>query len=147
MGVIPLPAAGMVYLDANSIIYTVEMHAVYGPLLEPLWRAAQAKTFEVISSEISLLECLVGPLNRGDAGLVKDYERALLGTEMRLLPITQSILRDAAQLRATSGLKTPDAIHTATALQTGCAIFVTNDGRFRGIAGLNSKILDDLLTP
>jgi predicted nucleic acid-binding protein len=144
---IPLPAAGIVYLDANSIIYTVEKHAVYGPLLQPLWVAAQAKTFEVVSSELALLECLVVPLRRGDAALVKDFERALLGTEMRLVPITQSILRDAAQLRATTSLKTPDAIHAATGLQAACALFVTNDRRFRSITGLNAIILDDLLTP
>jgi predicted nucleic acid-binding protein len=147
VGVIALPASGIVYLDANSIIYTVEKHATYGPLLAPLWLAAQAKTFEVISSEITLLECLVVPLRRGDTNLVKDYERALLGTEMRLLPITQSILRDAAQLRATTSLKTPDAIHAATSKQAGSALFVTNDGRFRSVTGLNAVILDDLLTP
>jgi len=147
VGSMTLPGAGLVYLDANSLIYTVEKHATYGPLLEPLWLAAQAKTFEVITSEISLLECFVVPLKRGDTGLVRDYERALLGTEMRLLPITQSILRDAAQLRATSSLKTPDAIHAANAKQAGCALFVTNDARFRSVSGLNVVILDDLLKP
>ena len=147
MGVIPLPSTGIVYVDANSIIYTVEKRPVYGPLLQPLWTAAQAKTFEVISSEISLLECLVVPLRRGDMALIGDYDRALLGTEMSLVPITQSILRDAAKLRATTSLKTPDAIHAATSLQAGSALFVTNDGRFRGVAGLNAMILDDLLTP
>jgi predicted nucleic acid-binding protein len=72
---------------------------------------------------------------------------ALLGTEMRLLPITQSILRVGAQLRATTSLKTPDAIHGATAMQAGCALFVTNDRRFRNIAGLSVVVLDDLRTP
>jgi hypothetical protein len=38
-----LPASGLVYLDANPVIYTVEKHPVYGPLLQPLWLAAQAK--------------------------------------------------------------------------------------------------------
>ena len=46
MGALSLPASGLVYLDANPIIYTVEKHPVYGPLLQPLWQAAQAKTIE-----------------------------------------------------------------------------------------------------
>lgn len=33
MGALTLPATGLVYLDANPIIYTVEKHPVYGPLL------------------------------------------------------------------------------------------------------------------
>ena len=54
---------------------------------------------------------------------------------MRLLPITQSILREAAGC-ATTKLKTPDALHAATAQQAGCVLFVTNDAGFRGVAGL-----------
>jgi predicted nucleic acid-binding protein len=44
-------------------------------------------------------------------------------------------------------LKTPDAIHLATAQNAGCALFVTNDGGFRGLAALPLVILDDLLVP
>jgi len=142
-----LPSAGVVYVDANSIIYTVEQHPIYASLLEPLWLAAQAKTFEVLSRELALMECLIGPLKRSDAALVKNYESALLGTEMRLLPITQSILRDAAQLRATTKLRTPDAIHAATAKLSACALFVTNDVDFRAVPGLPVVVLDDLRTP
>lgn len=147
MGTLTLPASGLVYLDANSIIYTVEKHPVYGPLLHPLWRAAQAKTIEVVTSELALMETLIGPLKSGDKTLEQAYEQALLGTELRLLPITQPILREAARLRATTKVKTPDALHAATAQQAGCVLFVTNDAGFRGVAGLPLVILDDLLTP
>jgi len=67
--------------------------------------------------------------------------------QTRLFPITQSILRDAAQLRATTKLKPPDAIHGATAQQAGCVLLITNDTNFRGTLGLPLVILDDLLTP
>ena len=147
MGALSLPASGLVYLDANPIIYTVEKHPVYGPLLQPLWRAAQARTVEVGTSELALLETLVGPLKSGNTPLERDYEQALLGTDMRLLPITQSVLREAAGLRAATRLKTPDALHAATARQASCALFVTNDAGFRGVLCLPLVILDDLRTP
>ncbi len=147
MGALSLPASGLVYLDANPIIYTVEKHPVYGPLLQPLWRAVQTGTIEVVSSELTLLETLVGPLKSGDTALERDYEQALLGTDMRLLPITQAILREAAQLRATTKLKTLDALHAATAQEASCVLFVTNDVGFRGAVSLSLVILDDLLTP
>ncbi len=51
----------------------------------------------------------------------------------------------AAQLRATSGLKTPDAIHAATALEHGCTLFVTNDPAFRRLTTVPVVILGDLL--
>ena len=37
VGSLTLPSAGLVYLDANPVIYSVEKHPVYGPLLQPLW--------------------------------------------------------------------------------------------------------------
>ncbi len=55
------------------------------------------------------------------------------------------ILREAARLRAITKLRTPDAIHAATALQIGCALFVTNDKGFKNVPSLPHVILDDLI--
>jgi len=99
LGSLTLPASGLVYLDANPIIYTVEKHPVYGALLQPLWQAAQAHTIEVVSNDLALMESLVGPLKNGDTALEKTYEQALVGTDMRLLPIIHPVLREAACAR------------------------------------------------
>jgi predicted nucleic acid-binding protein len=147
MGALTLPASGLVYIDTMTLIYTVERYPAYWSLLEPLWLAAQAGTIEVVSSELTLMESLVGPLKSGNAALERAFEQALLAAEMRLLPITQPILREAARLRAATNLRTPDALHAATAGQVGCVLFVTNDAGFRRVASLPLVILDDLLTP
>ena len=147
MGSLIVPAAGLVYLDANPIIYSVEKQPVYWPLLQPLWQAAKGSTIEIISSDLVLMETLIGPLKSGDAALVNAYEQLFQQAQTRLLPITHSLLRAAAQLRATTKLKTPDALHAATARQVNCALFVTNDAGFRGVPGLPLVILDDLLKP
>jgi len=99
MGALTLPASGLVYVDTMALIYTVEHYPAYLPLLEPLWLTAQAGTIQIISSELTLMEALVGPIKTGNATLVSAFEQALLGTEMQLLPITQPILREAARLR------------------------------------------------
>jgi predicted nucleic acid-binding protein len=126
MGALTLPASGLVYIDTMTLIYTVERFPAYWPLLEPMWLAAGAGTFEIISSE---------PLKSGNAVLQQAFEDALSGSDLRLLPITQPILREAARLRVTTKLRTPDALHAATAMNAGCALFVTNDIAFRGIRG------------
>jgi predicted nucleic acid-binding protein len=136
----------MVYFDTVTIIYTIERYPSYFPLLEPIWRAAKAGSLRVVSSELALLETLVGPLKTGDASLIATFESALLGTDISLLPITQAVLREAARLRATTRLRTPDALHAATASLAGCSLFITNDAGFRGISGLPLTILDDLLS-
>jgi hypothetical protein len=69
-----VPLSGLVYFDANPIIYSVEKHATYWPLLEPLWQAARANTIEIVSSDLVLMETLIGPLKAGDASLVAAHE-------------------------------------------------------------------------
>ena len=54
MGSLSVPSAGLVYLDANPVIYSVEKHPTYSPLLEPVWQAAKAATIEVVSSDLTL---------------------------------------------------------------------------------------------
>lgn len=148
MGSLTLPSSGSVYLDANSIIYSVEGVEPYRTLLEPLWLASNPATFWLASSELVLLEVLVGSLKMGNVQLETNF-RAILqhSSDVQLLPITLPILERAAQLRAMSNLKTPDAIHAATALEYGCALFVTNDAAFRRVPGLHVSVLAELLTP
>jgi predicted nucleic acid-binding protein len=128
VGTLTLPASGLVYLDAQVVIYSVETHADYWPLLQPLWQAAQARALQLVSSELTLMETLVGPLRSGDTRLSTAYEQLFPSPEMQPLSITTAVLREAARLRAAvPPLRTPDAIHAATALLAGCVLFVTND--------------------
>lgn len=116
MGSLTVPPAGLVYLDTNPIIYSVEKHPVYWPLLKPLWQVAKAKSIELACSDLVLMETLVGPLKSGDAALALAYEQLFQQAQTRLLPLSHAVLRAAAQLRASTKLRTPDALHAATAL-------------------------------
>ena len=91
------------------------------------------------------METLVVPLRDANVELVNTYEHLLLSSSIQLIPISQNVLRDAAQLRATTSLKTPDAIHAATALSQNCSFFLTNDSGFRHILGLPVVVLRDVL--
>ena len=55
------------------------------------------------------------------------------------------MFEDAARLRAETGLAIPDALHAATALRAGCALFITNDTDFRRVQGLPIVVLDGLV--
>ena len=99
----------------------------------------------ITSSELTLLESLVLPLRNNNTELVSDYTQLLLESEVQLLPISLTVLRDAAQLRATTSLKTPDAIHAATALSQNCSFFLTNDSGFRNVPSLPVVVLRDVL--
>lgn len=148
MGSLVLPASGAVYVDANAVIYSVERIAPYDALLQPLWRPTGQTAFRIITSDLTLLEVLVRPLKTGNKRLEAGFRRLLQrSSNVQLVVITHSILERAAALRAATNLKTPDAIHAATALEHGAAMLITNDPAFRHVPGLSVTLLDDLLTP
>jgi predicted nucleic acid-binding protein len=76
---------------------------------------------------------------------VTDYEQFFQRRGIQLLPATRNIFLEAARLRAGSpALRTPDALHAATAQMTGCNLFVTNDKGFRQLPDLPLALLDSL---
>jgi predicted nucleic acid-binding protein len=145
VGKIVLPASGVVYVDTNAVIYYVEKIEPYCSASTPLWDALDAGTQAVLTSDVTLLEVLVKPLRAGDISLATVYRNLLLGTTgLTSLPIDRTILEAAAGIRAAFGLKTPDAIHAATALHAKAAMLVTNDPGFKRVGGLNVAVLADI---
>ncbi|NES25651.1 MAG: type II toxin-antitoxin system VapC family toxin [Symploca sp. SIO3E6] len=112
-----------------------------------LWAKLQAGNIEVLTSELTLMEVLVIPIRNSDTFLTDAYERLLQSPQIQLVSIEPLILREAARLRAvTPSLRTPDAIHVATAMTSECSQFLTNDQRLRIIPDLPVVILDEVLT-
>ena len=144
MGVLTLPESGTVYLDANVFIDSIERIDPYRSMLDTLWLTVSTGQVTVVTSELTLLEVLVKPLKVGDATTATLFRTVLKHTpDVQMLPITQSVLEAAANLRATLGLKTPDAIHVATALLNNSMLFVTNDSTFRRVTDLNVTLLNE----
>jgi predicted nucleic acid-binding protein len=131
-------------VDTAPVIYTVEKHMPYLAMLWPLWESANR--LSIVTSELAAMECLVKPIRMGDAAIRTEWESFLFAEGLDLLPIGIATLLRAAEIRAGTGLKTPDAIHAATALEAGCTLFITNDSHFRRVPGLNAIVLEDLLS-
>ena len=147
VGSLTLPETGTIYLDASPIIYSIEKIAPYDALLNPLWQAAKSGQLRLVGSELLLLETLVKPVQLGDHLLETAFRQFLHAREMQLVPVTTAILEEAIQLRAKTRIKTPDAIHVATARLAQCDLFLTNDYGLRQVADLPLIVLQDILSP
>jgi predicted nucleic acid-binding protein len=86
----------------------------------------------VCYSPLTELECLVLPLRLKRDDLLEKFRRFF--TLNMQLAIPDSVYREAARLRAEFGLKTPDALHLATARFHDCSELWTNDDRLAGVA-------------
>jgi predicted nucleic acid-binding protein len=61
------------------------------------------------------------------------------------VPVDLEIAKQAARIRAVYNLKTPDALHAATAFLSGATAFITNDAIFERIQQFETLMLDRLL--
>jgi predicted nucleic acid-binding protein len=142
--VIDAVGPGPIALDAAVFIYYVEEHPQYIAAVDPLFDEAIAGGRVLVTSAVTLLEVLVVPIRAGDVALAQRYEALLTrGRNLHLVDADRVQLRTAAELRARHGVRTPDALQLAAALTTGCAAFVTNDGRLRDLPGLRVLQLRD----
>jgi predicted nucleic acid-binding protein len=124
----------LVVVDTAPLIYLLEDHAQFARQFEGLFEAVDRDSLHIAISTISMAEVLVGPLKQGRDALAKRYEKALAGFEV--VPVTLEISVTAARLRATTGLRLPDALLAATALEVGAAALVTHDRDFSRLKGL-----------
>jgi predicted nucleic acid-binding protein len=147
MGHLMLPPSETVSIDANVVIYSIEKIPPYRTILQPLWQAVQSQHITVVTSDLTLMETLIKPFQTHDTTMEHWYRALFVSPGVRLAPISQQVLERAAQLRATTRLRTPDAIHAATALDAQCALFVTNDRDYRQCPGLTVALLSDYVAP
>lgn len=132
-------------LDTAPLIYWIEDHPDYAPILEDLFTTEHAARHTLFTSALTLLEVLVVPYRRADDVLAGRYEAALTAGDIDLVALDVDALRVAAWLRARFRVATPDAMQLACALASGCTTFVTNDRRLPDIPSLQVLQLDDYL--
>jgi predicted nucleic acid-binding protein len=146
MGRLVFPPHARVALDTSALIYSVEKIAPYFELLAPLWQSAKQNQIQLFGSELLLLETLVKPIQQGDLILESALRNLLTNSrEFSLLPITRVVLDAACLLRVQHRIRTPDAIHLATAQLAKCDHVLTNDTDWRRVTSLNVVLLDDYL--
>jgi len=130
-----------IYLDSCIIIYIVEKHPVYSSRIEKLLNSLPLTDYRY--SPLTRLECLVMPFRTKDFRLKNLYESFFNAQTICLIP--PLVFDQVVKLRADfTALKTPDALHLATAVSHNCGEFWTNDNRLDKIY---PNLVKNILTP
>ena len=98
----------------------------------------------VIVSVITEAELIVKPEKDGNTEAIERIGDLLSEDGIYVIDVNRRIARKAASLRAQSGLKLPDAIIVATAIQTACEAVVGNDGAWRRLTEIPFVDLGEL---
>jgi predicted nucleic acid-binding protein len=146
MGIIKKLKSKTVFLDTAPLIYYIEENRNYSPILNKLFLANSKGDFLFQTSVITLLEVLVHPMRANEQQLVEEYQNILCNSpSIEIIDLNINIAIKAASLRAKYGLKTPDSIQVATALNASSQFFLTNDIRLKAVSEIEILILDEII--
>lgn len=133
-------------LDSSILIYHLEDVEPYSELTEATFAVIAEGLPAAVLSALSVTELLVRPFSQGKRDRVAAFERFVLSLpNTAMIPVSYPMAKEAARLRATYGIRTPDALLVATALGEKAEAFLTNDTDLRRLKaeGIAVVVLDD----
>jgi predicted nucleic acid-binding protein len=133
-------------LDTSVFIYQLEANAKYVGLTHHVFSWLEQPGSQAVTSTITMTELLVHPYRNNDEQRV-DELYALLRTypNVNWIAPDLAIADLAARFRALGRLRTPDALHAATAVHAQVTGFITDAPVFRRVDAFDTLVLDELL--
>ncbi|MEA3413713.1 MAG: PIN domain-containing protein [Pseudomonadota bacterium] len=141
-----IPEGSRVLLDTVALIYFLEENGQYSRQAEAIFGRIESGELQGLMANLVFAELLVPLYRAGDAQAAAGMTNRLLNFHnLEVISLTTEISREAARLRAVHGLRTPDAIHGATALVTQASGMLTNDKQLKilGREGLAIWLFED----
>ena len=129
----------LIYCDSVILIYLLDHVGPFQVRAVARLAALRAANDQIAFSDLSQLECRVGPLRGRDAAMVLIFDQFFARPDVRLVPLATAVYDRATAIRATHGFKTLDALHLAAAVEAGCGSFRTNDTRLVATDNMASK--------
>ena len=134
-------------LDTVALIYFLEERPRYATKTEQIFGRIESGELQGIMATLVLAELLVPLYRCGDRQTASGLTNRLTNfRNLKVVPLTTEIGMEAARLRADHGLRTPDAIHGATAIVNEASGILTNDKRLKVLTreGLSVWLFDTL---
>jgi len=131
----------VIYADANVIIRLIEGNPSARLPLETRLQPLRGSGRFLQTSRLSRLECRIKPLRANDAAVLALYDAFFSSAEVEVFELSAAVIEKATELRAAWNVKTPDAIHLASAILAGAMAFLTGD---KGLARCTEILVEVL---
>ena len=95
-----------IYLDSCVVIYLIEGAEELSRSIRSILAPTEAPPSGCFS-ELTRLECRVGPVRKGDAGLLAQFDAFFANRGVEMIPWDREIFELATRIRALHGTKTP----------------------------------------
>lgn len=130
-----------IFWDSCVLIYRIQRVSPWAEIIQEKFSPV-ASAVRLYTTHLVRLECRVLPLREGSLDLLAQYDDFFLQSEVEIVPLDSEVINLATTLRARHLLKTPDALHLAAAISSGCDEFWSNDDRLLKVAENQIKIVD-----
>lgn len=130
-------------LDTNIFILAYNQKDTQGEVARKLLDKLTSSSNQVFISVLVFEEFLVKIYKQGLEKNLADYENFLTAAGVyTVVDVNRQIARLAAKIRADYNIKAPDALHLASAIESGAKVFITTDKRLpRKVGKLIVKVL------
>jgi len=140
------------YLDTVIVIYAVEGNPADQQRALNHLAALEQAGHRFAISELTRTECLVLVWGPGGGQRLSDFFRFFHGPNLRTFALSAAIHDRASAIRGSyTYAATPpaqakryglaNALHLATAIESGCDVFLTNDNQLAGFPDINIEAL------
>lgn len=134
-----------VFIDTAPIIYYLENSSQYMNSIKKFFAACVKSDIQIVTSTITVEEYLVLPYLNGRMELVENFKCFIDYMNMEVVEINFRIAERGAKIRGRyKSFKAMDALQIATAIESGCDMFFTNDKQLRQERELPCMTFDDL---
>ena len=141
-----VPDGSRILLDSVSIVYYLERNPRYFAAAAEWMERVNAGQLAACASALLLAEVLFPAYRAGSPAAARQARAALERIpNFEIVDVSAPVADVAARLRAEHNLRTPDALHVATALHRGAGWIVTNDRLLRRVEaeGVRVWLFDD----
>ena len=132
------------FFDASALIYLIEGREPFAGSVRATLDALVERhpAMKAAVSRLSWLECRVGPMKSNDSATLSLYDAFFARPDLLWVELSRDVVELAAVVRVRHGLRTPDALQAACALQLAADhVLLTGDAAFSRVAGLNVTVL------
>lgn len=131
----------LVYCDSVVLIYFFDHTGQFHVRATNRLAALAAANDLVAISDLVRLEYRVKPTMHNDTLKLALFDAFCLRSDVQRMPITTAVFDRATVIRATYNFKLGDSLHLAAAVEGGCDLFLTNDGRLSAFADIRVEVL------
>ena len=133
-----------IFVDTAPFIYYIEQNPEYFDKAKRFFMQAYEDDVELVTSVITMEEYLVFPYRNNSHYYISLFDRLITTLGIKVVSIDEVIAKKAAGIRAEyKAFKAMDALQIATAMISGCDLFLTNDKQLRQFRDVKCITVDE----